>query len=121
MKGFTSANNDLMQGKSFAETGDIRNYLKDGAFVGFGGVDKNAVTDSLSNMLIANAINELYRTQASPRSTSLCCRLMLLRKSSSWAAAAVVMEMALVAALKRLYIAVMVKLGTFTIGDFDQQ
>ena len=66
MKGFTSANNDLMQGKSFAETGDIRNYLKDGAFVGFTGVDKNAVTDSLSNMLIANAINELYRTQASP-------------------------------------------------------
>ena len=106
-----------MQGKSFAETGDIRNYLKDGAFVDFKGVDKNAVTDSLSNMLIANAINELYRTQASPRSTDFCCKLTRLRKYSSWVAAAAVMGMALEAALKRLSIAGMAKLGISTTGE----
>ncbi|KAL6718497.1 hypothetical protein ACLMJK_004589 [Lecanora helva] len=62
-KGFTNANDELMAGKSYADTGDIRDYLKDGNFVDFHGVDETEVESALSNLLIGNAINELYRVQ----------------------------------------------------------
>jgi hypothetical protein len=42
---------------------DIRTYVSHGAFLGYNGVDKNAVTDSMTNMLIGASINKLYRTQ----------------------------------------------------------
>lgn len=63
MKAFTSANNALMRGDKYLNTGDIRSYLKGGLFVNFGGVDKNAVTDAMNALLIGQAINQLYRTQ----------------------------------------------------------
>ncbi|KAI6086969.1 hypothetical protein F4821DRAFT_237314 [Hypoxylon rubiginosum] len=63
MKSFTSANNDLMAGKNYQSTGDIRTYLSGGSFVDFGGVDKNAVTDVMNKFLLGNAVNQLWRQQ----------------------------------------------------------
>jgi hypothetical protein len=63
MKAFTSANNALMRGDNYLNSGDIRLYLKGGLFVNFGGVDKNAVTGAMNALLIGQAINQLYRTQ----------------------------------------------------------
>ena len=63
MKSFVSANNILMHGQNYQGTGDIRTYLSGGLFVNFGGVDKNAVTDTVNRLLIAQAINSLWRTQ----------------------------------------------------------
>ncbi|KAL9099179.1 MAG: hypothetical protein Q9163_005285 [Psora crenata] len=63
IKSFTAANNVLMDGKSFMDSGDIRDYIKDGSFVDFEGVNKNEVTDNLSNMLVGQAINQLWRKQ----------------------------------------------------------
>ncbi|KAI1373492.1 hypothetical protein F4677DRAFT_217379 [Hypoxylon crocopeplum] len=63
MKSFTSANNDLMAGKDYSGTGDIKKYLSGGAFVSFGGVDKNAVIDVMNSFLLGNAVNELWRQQ----------------------------------------------------------
>ncbi|KAI2628536.1 hypothetical protein GGR54DRAFT_636255 [Hypoxylon sp. NC1633] len=63
MKSFTSANNELMAGHNYQNTGDIKTYLQGGAFVNFGGVDKPAVTDVMSRFLIGNAVNELWRQQ----------------------------------------------------------
>lgn len=62
LKSFTTANNDLMGGKSY-NNADIRSYISHGAFLDFPGVDKNAVTDSMTSMLIGTAINSLYRRQ----------------------------------------------------------
>ncbi|KAL8973544.1 MAG: hypothetical protein Q9197_002207 [Variospora fuerteventurae] len=60
MKGFISANNVLMHGDSFEDTGDIRAYLKDGLFLDFGGIDKvqvikkmNAMSSSWAAVLVA--------------------------------------------------------------------
>ncbi|KAI4176712.1 MAG: hypothetical protein LQ346_007828 [Caloplaca aetnensis] len=63
MKGFISANNILMHGDSFENTGDIRAYLKDGLFLNFGGVDKVAVIEKMNAMLLGQAVNALWRTQ----------------------------------------------------------
>ncbi|KAI2792241.1 hypothetical protein POX_b02278 [Penicillium oxalicum] len=62
LKSFTTANNDLMAGKTYNDH-DIRSYLSGGAFLDFGGVEKNAVTDSMTAMLVGSAINALWRTQ----------------------------------------------------------
>ncbi|KAI4256543.1 MAG: hypothetical protein L6R42_006154 [Xanthoria sp. 1 TBL-2021] len=63
MKGFTSANNILMHGDSFQDTGDIRTYLKGGLFLDFGGVDKVKLIDTMNTFLIGQAVNQLYRTK----------------------------------------------------------
>ncbi|KAJ5543082.1 hypothetical protein N7535_005511 [Penicillium sp. DV-2018c] len=62
LKSFTTANNNLMGGQNYADV-DIRTYLGGGAFLAFPGVDKNSVTDSMTNMLVGIAINQLYRQQ----------------------------------------------------------
>ena len=63
MKSFTSANNVLMEGQKYQNVGDLRTYLSGGAFVNFGGVDKNLVTNATNAFLIGQAINQLWRTQ----------------------------------------------------------
>lgn len=63
MKGFISANNVLMHGDSFEDTGDLRAYLKDGLFLDFGGIDKVQVINKMNSMLVGQAVNALYRTQ----------------------------------------------------------
>ena len=63
IKAFTAANNELMQGHNFEDSGDIRAYMQGGLFVDYGGVNKNALVDVTNNLLTGNAINELYRTQ----------------------------------------------------------
>ncbi|KAJ5604920.1 hypothetical protein N7510_010074 [Penicillium lagena] len=62
LESFTTANNQLMAGKTF-KGADIRSYLSGGAFVAYEGVDKNAVTDTMTSMLIGASINQLYRQQ----------------------------------------------------------
>lgn len=62
LKSFTTANNQLMGGQSYGDA-DIRSYLSGGAFLAYPGVDKNAVTDAMTNMLVGVSINQLYRTQ----------------------------------------------------------
>lgn len=61
MKNFTSANNELMAGHNYANTGDMKTYLSGGAFVNFRGVDKNAVVDVINKILLGNAINQVWR------------------------------------------------------------
>lgn len=63
LKSFISANNILMHGDSFKNTGNIRTYLKDGLFLDFGGVDKVQVIDSMNAFITGQAINALWRTQ----------------------------------------------------------
>lgn len=42
---------------------DIRSYLDGGAFLNYPGVDKNAVTDAMTSMMVGTSVNQLYRTQ----------------------------------------------------------
>lgn len=63
MEGFTSANNELMEGNNYDGTGDIRSYFAGGGFVDFGGVDKNSVINAMNAFLIGQSINQLWRTQ----------------------------------------------------------
>lgn len=63
MKAFVGANNVLMGGGNFENTGDIRTYLSGGFFVNYGGVDKVTIIDSMNGFLIGQAINQLWRTQ----------------------------------------------------------
>ncbi|KAL9602343.1 MAG: hypothetical protein Q9219_001909 [cf. Caloplaca sp. 3 TL-2023] len=63
LKSFVAANNVLMHGDNFQNTGDIRAYLKDGLFLDFGGIDKVHVIDSVNAFLTGQAINALWRTQ----------------------------------------------------------
>lgn len=58
MEGFVSANNQLMQGQNYDNTGDIRSYFEGGMFVDFGGVDIVGVTNAMNAFLIGNAVNE---------------------------------------------------------------
>lgn len=51
-----------MGGQSYSNA-DIRTYVSGGAFLEYEGVDKNAVTDAMTNMLIGTSVNQLYRTQ----------------------------------------------------------
>lgn len=62
LKSFTTANNQLMAGQKYNDA-DIRSYLSGGAFLEYQGVDKNAVTDAMTHMLVGTAVNQLYRTQ----------------------------------------------------------
>ena len=62
LKSFTTANNQLMGGDSYNDA-DIRSYLSGGAFLEYQGVDKNSVTDAVTNMLVGTSINQLYRQQ----------------------------------------------------------
>ncbi|OQD80442.1 hypothetical protein PENANT_c035G06204 [Penicillium antarcticum] len=62
LKSFTTANNQLMSGQSYSDA-DVRSYLSGGAFLAYPGVDKNAVTEAMTNMLVGTSINQLYRTQ----------------------------------------------------------
>ena len=63
MDGFTSSDNELTKGNNYDNMGDIRSYFKDGMFVAFGGVDKNAVTNTMNTFVIGNAVIVLWRTQ----------------------------------------------------------
>ncbi|EMR65549.1 hypothetical protein MGN70_012825 [Eutypa lata] len=63
MKSFTSANNQLVAGQNYENSGDIKTYLSGGAFVNFGGVDKNAVIDQMNAFLLGNAVNQLWGQQ----------------------------------------------------------
>lgn len=63
VESFTSANNILMHGQNYQNTGDIRDYFRGGAFVDYPGVDKNAVVNQMNGFLIGQAINQLYRQQ----------------------------------------------------------
>lgn len=63
MEGFTSANNLLMEGQNYDNTGDLRSYFAGGTFVDFPGVDKNAVTNAMNTFLIGNSINNLWKDQ----------------------------------------------------------
>ncbi|KAI9799090.1 MAG: hypothetical protein M1833_004284 [Piccolia ochrophora] len=63
MKSFTEANNQLMHGENYQNTGDIRTYLNGGLFVNFPGVDKNKISESMNNLIAGNAINALWRVQ----------------------------------------------------------
>ncbi|KAJ5734633.1 hypothetical protein N7533_013036 [Penicillium manginii] len=62
IESFTTANNQLMGGHEYNNE-DIRSYLSHGAFIEFPGVDTNAVTDSMTAMLVGTSINQLYRAQ----------------------------------------------------------
>lgn len=63
LKSFISANNILMHGDAFGDSGDIRSYLKNGLFLDFPGVDKVGVINSMNAFLTGQAINALWRTQ----------------------------------------------------------
>lgn len=63
MEGFTSANNELMEGNNYDGTGDVRSHFAGGAFVDFGGVDKNIVTNAMNSFLLGQSINQLWRAQ----------------------------------------------------------
>ena len=71
MEGFVSANNQLMQGQNYDNTGDIRSYFEGGMFVDFGGVDINGVTNAMNAFLIGNAVNECKSSSKSFRSLAL--------------------------------------------------
>lgn len=47
-----TANNELIGGNNYDGTGDIRSYIAGGAFVDFGGVDKNNVTSAMISFLL---------------------------------------------------------------------
>ncbi|KAI9758087.1 MAG: hypothetical protein M1835_000623 [Candelina submexicana] len=99
LEGFTAANDQLMKGENYQGTGDIRTYLKDGAFLTYAGADKVATTNMLNNFLIGTAINALYKNQ-----------------SLLWEAAAVGTERALAVVLKKLFFVVTGEHGTSTTG-----
>ncbi|KAI9681322.1 MAG: hypothetical protein M1817_002605 [Caeruleum heppii] len=63
MKELINANNLLMNGSRYGDSGDIRSYLEDGAFVNFQGVDKVSLIDTMSAMLMSTAINYLWKNQ----------------------------------------------------------
>lgn len=62
-EGFISANNELIEGNNYDGTGDIRSHSAGGAFVDFGGVDKDNVTNAMSSFLLGQSMNQLWRTQ----------------------------------------------------------
>lgn len=63
IQSFTTANDILMHGQTYHDTGDLRSYLRGGNFVNYPGIDKNTVTGQLNGFLIGQAINSLYRQQ----------------------------------------------------------
>ena len=60
---FVGANDQLMSGENFLDTGDIRDYFADGAFLEFSGVDKTMVIQKSRDLLTSVAINYLWRQQ----------------------------------------------------------
>ncbi|KAI9827477.1 MAG: hypothetical protein M1832_004827 [Thelocarpon impressellum] len=63
IKELITANDQLMRGANFEGAGDIRSFIAGGAYVGFGGIDKVKVMDTMSAMLVATSVNEMYRQQ----------------------------------------------------------
>ncbi|KAJ5436695.1 hypothetical protein N7445_007580 [Penicillium cf. griseofulvum] len=59
---FTTSNNELMLGHGFGN-GDIRNILKDGAWLDYKGLDKVAARKVFTAMLESVMINSLWRSQ----------------------------------------------------------
>ncbi|KAL9042420.1 MAG: hypothetical protein Q9214_003785, partial [Letrouitia sp. 1 TL-2023] len=62
-KSLTEANDQLMRGENYRDTGDIRKWISAGHFVDSQGVDKNAVSKRMDNLLLAKGINILWRKQ----------------------------------------------------------
>ncbi|KAI9800992.1 MAG: hypothetical protein M1825_003526 [Sarcosagium campestre] len=58
-----SANDGLMNGSDWQNTGDIRTYIAGGDFVNFAGVDKEAAVKKARQLLVSSAINFLWRQQ----------------------------------------------------------
>jgi hypothetical protein len=59
---FTTSNNELMLGHGFGN-GDIRNVLKNGAWLDYKGLDKVAARKVFTAMLESIMINSLWRSQ----------------------------------------------------------
>ncbi|KAI0829154.1 hypothetical protein F5Y06DRAFT_290880 [Hypoxylon sp. FL0890] len=62
-KNFINANNDLMAGKNYDNSGDIKSYLQGGLFVNYPGVNIPEMIDVFNSFFIANAVNQLWRQQ----------------------------------------------------------
>ncbi|KAJ5164897.1 uncharacterized protein N7500_006727 [Penicillium coprophilum] len=60
---FVSINNELMYGHGYGNSGDIRDYLKGGAWVNFPGLQKNGAKDVMIAMMQSMMINSLWRMQ----------------------------------------------------------
>lgn len=63
MRNFISANGALMKGETYGNTGDIRNYVQNGQWVDFPGLNETTVLDQWNNLLTAAAMNQLFRMQ----------------------------------------------------------
>ena len=63
MQALTDANNKLMKGENLEDSGDIRSYFAGGSFVNFKGINKNAVTESMNDILLAQVVNALWRPE----------------------------------------------------------
>lgn len=50
-----------MRGGITKNSGDIRAHIWGGQFVSYPGIDKNAVTDTMSGFSVGQAVNPLYR------------------------------------------------------------
>lgn len=58
-----TANDKLMAGESYLDTGDIRKYFANGAFLDFQGIDKTVVIEKARDMLASIALNFLWKQQ----------------------------------------------------------
>lgn len=59
---YIDMNNVLMRGDNFRDSGDIRDYFKEGFFVHFKGVDEIAVIDAVNVLTTSYAINSIWRS-----------------------------------------------------------
>ncbi|KAL9610586.1 MAG: hypothetical protein Q9167_004712 [Letrouitia subvulpina] len=62
-KALIEANNQLMLGQNFRDTGDIRKWIGSGNFINSQGVNKIAVGKRMDNLLLAKGVNILWRKQ----------------------------------------------------------
>jgi hypothetical protein len=63
MKQIIGGNDQLMAGNEFGGRGDIRAFFKNGTFVNFPGVNATLAIDYMNTMLLAKAVNNLWRRQ----------------------------------------------------------
>jgi hypothetical protein len=63
MKQIIGGNDQLMAGNDFGGRGDIRAFFKNGTFVNFPGVNATLAIDYMNTMLLAKAVNNLWRRQ----------------------------------------------------------
>lgn len=63
MKELIGGNDQLMAGNKFGDHGDIRQFIKNGTFVNFTGVNETLAIDWMNTMLMAKAVNSLWRKQ----------------------------------------------------------